>query len=265
MNLTTTRASIILIAAVAALGAVYAYQEYAPAFSINTATTTSLGTSTPNFGLASDGENGHINILSNKAVIKAPDFTRPLVIKDKLTDAQKNVILKEYAKIQAVLQKDPMSFNEWIAMGSSNLIVGNYSAAKEYWEYASQQWGGNYVSYNNLGDLYMNYLKDFPKAEQNWLTAINNKPDDTNPYRNLFTLYTETSYKPTNSAAEDILKKGIAANPRAVDLQVLLARWYTKIDRTADAKATYEAAIQNALRQGQTALANNIKAEAGIK
>lgn len=265
MNQSTVRASAFLVIAIALIAAGYLYQNRQAAVTQAVEVATSSNAA---FAItASNGadERGSTNIIpiSSDAGIKVPDYKRPLTFPKNTTlnaEAQ-SLLLKQYAKTQAVVIKDPLSFNEWIFLGNDNLIAGNYAIAQEYWEYVSLRWPTNQASFNNLGDLYMNYLKDYAKAEKNWLQAVKNKADDPGVYKNLFTLYSETSYKPTNTAAEDILKKGIAANPRAVNLQYDLAVYYKKLGRTADAKSMYQAAIDNANNQGQTQLAAQIKTE----
>ncbi len=264
-NLTTGRALGVLVLAIAIITGGYIYQGSRPV-----STTTELATSTDKaaFALLAGEQTtgvGTTNIIpisdSAAASVKAPDFKRALKFTSTFTDVEKAAIQKNYNTIQAELAADPKSFNAWVFMGNINLIVGNYQLAKEYWDYVSTVWPTNVASFNNLGDLYMGYLKDYPKAEAAFLKAIDNKGDDSNPYKNLFTLYSETSYKPTNTAAEDILKRGIAAVPNSVDMQYQLAVYYKKLGRTEDAKAMYQAAIDNATRQGQTSLATQIKAE----
>jgi thioredoxin-like negative regulator of GroEL len=101
-------------------------------------------------------------------------------------------------------------------------------------------------------------------ANTNYLAAIKINPGQPDFYRALFTLYTTTSYKPTATAAEDILKAGIAANAKAVDLQVLLARYYKSAGRASDAAAEYAVAVSNAQSQGNQPLATQIQQEATL-
>ncbi len=152
--------------------------------------------------------------------------------------------------------------NRLIQKGTDYKKAGDYANAAKTWESVSSMWPQNIISFNNLGDLYMNYLKDYPKAEKNYLQHITNRSDDPNAYRTLFELYTTTSYKPSSTAAEDILKKGIANNTQAYDLNILLARYYKAAGRTAEAKAQYDLAIGIVTRQGNASLAAQIDEEA---
>jgi tetratricopeptide (TPR) repeat protein len=151
----------------------------------------------------------------------------------------------------------------WINLGALRKINNDYRGAEAAWIYVTKLYPSNSTAYANLGDLYMNFLHDYTRAETNYLLATKYAPTDASLYQTLFTLYTSTSYKPSATAAEDILKKGIAANPRAIDLEVVLARYYKSLGRIADAKVQYDAAIANAKSQGQTALAAQIHEEEG--
>lgn len=274
MNASTLKAVSFLVFALLVVGAGYFYQNtMLPVRTTSTVATTTAEDAVFSM-LASEGfeaggqsSTNIIPIAGNKSgqMPKAPDYTRPLTFTAKMSATEKSALQKSYATVQTEIKKDALSFNDWVYLGNINLMAGNYKLAQEYWDYVSLVWPTNVSSFNNLGDLYMSYLKDYPKAEANFLQAIKNKPDDTNPYRNLFTLYSETSYKPSNTAAEDILKKAIAANPRAVDMQYMLAVYYKKLGRTQDAQAMFQAAITNATNQGQTALAAQIKLEAAKK
>ena len=148
-----------------------------------------------------------------------------------------------------------------IDLGTADKGKDDYAGAEAAWIQATQIAPNNYVAFANLGDLYMNFLHDYAKADANYQAAIKDAATQPALYGDLFTLYTTTSYKPTATAAEDILKKGIAANPNAVELQVSLARYYKTLGRTADAKAEYDAAITNAKSQGETSLAAQLQTE----
>lgn len=265
MNRSTLSASAALVLAIAIIAAGYFYQNNQAALSTTEQTSATLNPSFAITGSETGDEQGVTKIIpiNNDSSIKVPDYKRLLTISASagLTSEARTALMNSYAKTQALLIADPLQFNEWIYLGNVNVMAGNYAIAQEYWEYVSARWPSNQASFNNLGDLYMNYLKDYPKAEKNWLQAIKNKSDDPGVYANLFSLYTNTSYKPSNTAAENILKQGIAANPNAVNLRYDLAVYYKKLGRTAEAKAMFQAAIESATSQGQTQLATQIKAE----
>jgi Tfp pilus assembly protein PilF len=107
----------------------------------------------------------------------------------------------------------------------------------------------------------MNFLKDYSKAEQAYLSAIKADPAGAGAYRDLASLY-DNLYKKGEGAGEAILKKGVAASPDSVDLRVILARYYKDAGRTAEAKEQYQAAIAAANKAGQTEVAAQIQTEA---
>src|ERR1041385_7617776 len=67
--------------------------------------------------------------------------------------------------------------------------TGDYANAIKTLQFISYTWPQNPVSNNNLGDIYMNYLKDYPKAETAYLNQIKVVATDLNAYRTLFELY----------------------------------------------------------------------------
>ncbi|HEY4517151.1 MAG TPA: hypothetical protein VJG64_04370 [Candidatus Paceibacterota bacterium] len=190
----------------------------------------------------------------------APNHKLPLTFNSSVSVDQRAVLNARLALVQAALTSNAYDMSSWIELGGLHETAGDYDSARIVWEYVSKQWPGNSISFNNLGDLYMNYIHDYQAAESNYLKQIQNSSSDVNAYRALFTLYTQL-YKQGTSAAEDILKRGIAVNPKAYDLQVLLARLYRDSGRMADAKVAYEAAIANAKAQGLVDLAAQIEAE----
>lgn len=165
------------------------------------------------------------------------------------------------AKLQdavAALRANPGSFSAWIDLGVQRKILGDYEGASEAWGYAGALGPHSSIPFENLGDLYANYLKNPTKAIQYYKTAILNSPTAVSAYRNLFELYKSTG---STVSAIQILKDGIARNPKAIDLQVLLARYYRDTGRTSDAKAAYDVAIAAARAANQTTVVSDLEAE----
>lgn len=194
--------------------------------------------------------------------IAAPAYQKSITCPAAMPQADCSSIQTQYAKVVAKLGADNKDFTSLLLLGMLRKQIGDYSGAAQVWTYLTKVYPASAVAYDNLGDLYANFMKEYAKAEQNWLASIQIKSGDPTPYRNLFALYTTTSFKPSASAPADILKKGIIANPTATDLQVLLARYYKTQGDAADASATYAAAIANAQSQGNSALAAQLQAEA---
>lgn len=191
---------------------------------ISTSTTT---TATSSAGLISAEGTGDYTVsvipLENQssAKIAPPDHMVSLTFATSVSAEQRATLNKRLAIKQGDITKDTNDFYSWIELGNLHLQAGDTNRARIIWEFVSKRWPDNATSFNNLGDLYMNFTHDYPAAEANYLKQIANKPDDVNAYRMLFALYSGL-YKQNTTAAEDILKKAIAANPNAVELQTLL-------------------------------------------
>ena len=152
---------------------------------------------------------------------KIPDLDRPTIIPDGWPADAKEMIKIKIESLVSGLKKNPDSFDNWLDLGIQRKAINDYEGAGECWEYAGAIRPLNYVSYNNLGELYGYYLKDYKKAEENYLTAIKNGPDQIYIYRNVYEFYRNVMKDDIKMKA--ILGKGITANPNtSQDLKYLL-------------------------------------------
>ena len=88
---------------------------------------------------------------------------------------------------------------------------GDYAGAAKSWEQLAKLAPGYVVAFNNLGDLYLNFLPDYAKSEQNYKTVIKLQPDNMDAYYNLYILY---EFKEHNTAAaRAIVDAGLAVSP----------------------------------------------------
>ena len=128
-----------------------------------------------------------------------------------------------------ILKSDPKRTDIWLQLGLNRKIGSDFTGAIEAWDYVTAVASGatRSVAYGNLGDLYMYFLKDFPKAELNFKQAIVLNPQNIDYYRTLYYLYRDV-YKQNTSAAGDILKQGLKANPDNSDLIELQAEYNKK-------------------------------------
>ena len=156
---------------------------------------------------------------SGAPIVAEPSLSGPIIISTDLpADAGTLLKTKETAVI-AALQKDPTDANAWLSLGIDRKIGGDYAGAAAAWEYVAKlaPHSTAYIAYGNLGDLYMNYLKNYPVAESDYQKAIAINPQVIDYYRSLYTLY-KYLYKTNTSAAADILAQGLKANPGNADL-----------------------------------------------
>jgi tetratricopeptide (TPR) repeat protein len=189
-----------------------------------------------------------------------PNFNAPIAFSADVAPDVRAQITSNVDILRGRLQKDATDLRSWLQLGGLYEMAGDYADAETFWTYVTKAAPTNVIAYANLGDLYQSYLKNYAKAETEYLKVIQIDPADIDAYRALYQMYS-TVYKTGTSATENILKQGITADPKAVDLQVLLARYYKSQGMTAQANAEYDAAIANANSQGETSLAAQIQQE----
>jgi len=177
-------------------------------------------------------------------------------------DAQgRTVVVSRINDTVTALKKDPKAYASWVELGQLRLIVKDYEGAREAWNFAAVLGPHTVTPFHNLGDLHMNYLKDYPTAEENFKKAMANDIKNPMHYRSLFDLY--LLWKPNSSEPVSILKTGIEKFPDALDLHVLLARHYRDTGKIPEARAAYDAAIFVATKAGNAEASAQLKAERG--
>jgi tetratricopeptide (TPR) repeat protein len=247
---------LVVIAIVAVLGGGYWYFDSTNRentdMSIDTSTS-STGTSTS--GLPLDFDNvqveytgsvtGKFSPVDTSKLPPAPDTKRKVSYSKDLSPEVQKIYAEKIAASAADIKENPYSLEAWIGLGLNYKQAGDYAAARDAWEYASLLSPGNVVSFTNLGDLYHYYLKEYPKSEQNYRQAIKNDPTYVLSYVGLHELY-RYSYGVLTTKAADILKEGIKANPKNIDLYTTLAAYYKSLNNKIDianARAYYEKAL----------------------
>lgn len=150
------------------------------------------------------------------------------------SEEQKQKIYDGINDYGQAVKRDPDFFFGWIQAGLLKKVIGDFEGARDAWEYMSIIRPLNSISFANLGELYWRYLPDYPKSEANFQIAIKNKPDDVQSYISLSDLYFY-SYKEKEHLADDILLEGLKANPDDPTLMKMLAYFYERQGRHADA------------------------------
>lgn len=190
----------------------------------------------------------------------APDPKKPIAFAASVSTEVRAQLAERLVDIQAKLAAKPEDFSSWVALSNVHKQGGDYATAVDILNYLSQVSPKNFISFYNAGDLYQNFIKDYPKAETNYLAAIANTPTNPEPYRSLYTLYTY-QYKTDTTSAERILLKGAEAIPQATDLRILLAQYYRAHNQPTQAGQQYDLAIAAAQKAGNTALVAQLQAE----
>lgn len=213
------------------------------------ATTTSYATSSTSFGdvLVETEGSGTINFtpgVQNTAP-KPPIIRRTITIASSISADVASLYRQKIIDLQEALLKDSYNFSNWIDVGILYKQVGDYKGAEEAWNFASVISEKNIVSFNNLGDLYHYYLKDYPKAEQVLVRAIRNDEAYILSYINLADLYTN-SYQTNTNKAELVLKDGLVKNPGDITLSLALGAYYKSRGNTESAKTIYNEVLTKA-------------------
>ena len=208
-----------------------------------------------------------VKVISDSASASAvapehPQIDRPLAFDADVTADQRATLQNAADKLQKMISDDPTSAGLWVNLGTVRKMAGEFEGARQAWEYVSAAAPGNAGVISNLADLYANFLKDQVKAETYYLKVVKLAPQNTDAYKNLAVLYSVGNTTVRNAKAEDILLKGIDANPKAYDLRIILARLYHQEGDTGDAKLQYSYAAKAATDQGLTDIAASIGKEA---
>jgi len=192
---------------------------------------TSTGTQTGSTTQVSLGNGVVANIPAGATVtevntqVPPPSLTGSINISSSLpADAQAALRTQEQTLITE-LKAAPTRTDLWLQLGMDRKIGGDYAGAIAAWNYVAAAGSNavNYIAYGNLGDLYMNFDVNYPKAEANYKAAIAINPQVIDYYRDLYTLYT-SFYKTGTTAAASIIAQGLKANPNNPDLLQLQAQ-----------------------------------------
>lgn len=153
------------------------------------------------------------------ATASVPSLERPYVITTDMSDQAKSILQADVVDIKKQLKESPTDFEEWLDLGLHYKMAGDFEGARQVWEYVSVKGSlpTMYVALGNLGNLYLYFIKDYPKAEEYYRKAIALKPDEISYYVDMYTLY-HYAYKTGTGADAAILDEGLKANPGNKDL-----------------------------------------------
>lgn len=130
--------------------------------------------------------------------------------------------------IKQQIENEPNELTHWLALASTMKAIQSYDQAEEVWLYITEKWPDDPTAFANLGDLYANFLPDYPKAEWAFKQAIA-KTENINEhlifYRNLHRLY-QQKYQEKTDLADDILFEALEKYPDEPDFLTLLADYY---------------------------------------
>lgn len=171
--------------------------------------------------------------------MKQSILTEPKVSAADLPEDQKNKYLEQYGKArQELIQSNLDSLQGVNTVAQIKRILGDMDGAITAWEYANIIRPKNSLSFSNMAALYHYDLKQYDKAEKNYLISVANDPGDIPTIRNFFELYFYSLKD--NAKAEALLLDAISNNPSAADLYSLTGKFYADTSRPGQAIEYYQ-------------------------
>ncbi len=165
---------------------------------------------------------------------------RPIEVKANLSaTAKEQAISKINENITAIKQNYDFD-KSWLELGSYRQLIGDYEGAVEAWNFLTIIRPKDFVAFHNLGSLYGFELHNYPKAEENFLKAISNNPQDVDAYSQMVTIY--QTYQP--SQIDPFLLQGTKASPNDAGLFILLGQYSESVGNKPKALAQYEQALK---------------------
>ena len=202
------------ILAALAIFAIGAYLLARPSAPSTTTTGTSTPITTTIDGVTIKGD-ATVTEVPNQT-LKAPDFRIPLTFSDSTSADVRAALIGQFDATVKVLEGNKKSFDAWINLGTLRKMTGDYTGAETDWKYVASLYPKSTVPSDNLGGLYLDFLKNYPKEETYFKLSIANDSHDINAYQQLISLYTVYGY-PSAQAGKDkalaLVERGIAANP----------------------------------------------------
>lgn len=196
----------------------------------------------------------------NEPTLAPPSLARPVVRPASMEDVVFVQIQSNISQTVAVL-KEGSDFNAWMNLSTYRIILEDYQGAEEILLFLAKRFSPSWQVRANLGNLYATYLVDLDKAAAQYEEAIALLPQSSALYRSLFEVYARQ-----NNSAKAIatLKSGIQNEPKAIDLYILLARYFRDGGQTVEARTYYDLAIEHAAAAGNASLKADLEAERAL-
>ncbi|MBU1164161.1 hypothetical protein KKA15_01190 [Patescibacteria group bacterium] len=173
----------------------------------------------------------------------AYDYSELIVFEVKnqdLNQYEQDKAFNDFLVVREKLNSNPDFFDGWLELGTIHRKIGNYELAEKTWIYAGQLRPKNSPSFNNLGNLYANYIVDYDRSIANYLIAIENSEQDVfHPLyaRSLWEIY--FYHLKDYDKAEEFMKGRLEKHAENTEYLSLLAYVYVTTDRSEEAYDLY--------------------------
>jgi hypothetical protein len=199
----------------------YARRATAPTTTMSGQTATSTG-----LGITYTGSStAQVSEVPSSSAPAAPSYKTPLVfIPSVPVPADIQVDLNaEFASTTATIASNPTNFDAWVNLGTLRKMSGDYQGAVTDWTYVTQLYPQSAVGFEDLANIYLDFIKNYPKAEADYKEAIALNPQDDSAYTSLVSLYTTYGYG-NPAEARTLVAAGVKANPNDTHLLQLQAQ-----------------------------------------
>jgi tetratricopeptide (TPR) repeat protein len=232
-------------------GALLSVSEDGEENEIGDATTTSPTTTAEPF----TGAQVKVDTLPSLSTVPqpVPSITGTLSFPGRFSDTERATMSEQITATRLTLATNPAQYEQWLVLGILYKNIDNFVLAQQAWDYATRLRPTDARAYNNLGNLFHFYLKDFPKSEHAYRNSIAHDPANILAYKGLFELYALSFQQNTNKAVQT-LEEGLASNPNNLDLITSLANYYRDRGDVARAESSFERALAVARSAGDTNL-----------
>ena len=210
-------------------------------------------------GRGGDVEIKEIPIGTDSSTLLHPKLGRIVVMPDRFTPEAIEILTNNIATLTTKLKEDPSSFENWSSLAIQYKVIDDFEGAVEIWKFLISASEGNIDSRINLGNIYHFQLREYEKSEAVFKEVIAINKSIVGAYTGLHELY-RYSYKTDTTLALDILKEGVVVISDTIDLRMLLASYYTKLDMKDEALSVYEEVLSMAEALGNTNLVTIIEA-----
>jgi tetratricopeptide (TPR) repeat protein len=193
----------------------FAVHNKALAPSNGTAASDSSATSTTSGGTSNSPL--QIGGVADTSGISAPNLNRPYTPLSTLPQSVQDNNKKLVKTAVDQLKFNPNGITYWLQLAGLRKGANDFTGAEEIWVYLTKRLPTDPIAYNNLGDLYGNYLHDYAKAVTYWTKGSELEPKNISVYLSLATVQSINMHD--TAAAKATLQAGLKANPGNADLQ----------------------------------------------
>lgn len=125
-----------------------------------------------------------------------------------LTNDQFEAEIKKLMDEKNKVLENPADAQAWFDFGYTKEFLNDHEGAVAVWEKSLELQPLNFVTALNLGNTYQYFLKNYPKAEEYYLKALELRPDYTTAYQGLTDLY-RFNWKDRQDRLEPLLLEAI--------------------------------------------------------